>query len=767
MKLYLALTAYLLLSLTPQASIMLVSEYGTGNVRAFEPDTGNEITLPAHYAPVGGNASGADGMVLDDQGRLYINRGDGTISRRSLDGDSFSVFADLEALYLLDLDRNDTHLFATQYGENTLFQVALSDGAITTISGPFASVRFDGVRVGPDGQVYVVDSSNGAIYAHHPNSSTWFVFLEADHAGDASQLEFGADGRVFLSRTISGQARIYSYTLNTPGDYASGLDASSQTLIGTYGSSGAATGIRIGPDGRLYANAFNAGEVWRSNVGITAMEASAFVTGLSEPGSIFFEQVSGPNQAPMASEVIIVGASAGGRTAQVHYVYADAEGDPEGDTIISWQFAEPPFTPPFFEIFGTNRQQELTYNPGDWHVRAAVTPIAQSGTLTGTVAYSEWLGPIAPADATTVYHIGNSFTRWGHIPLQLQNLAADAGFSHVYGEQLRDGEGLAYHWANGLADGVWTRGTPSRLELETGSWDWLVLQPMSREWTPSNLPDLLDYAHRFASLADSNGTRVVLYQYWNYEDENIAVQEDINTAFNTVRHALSTNGIDAIMLPAGEAFYAAVDEIPTLSRPALYQDNIHPSDEGYYLSALMHFAVLYRQSPAGLTNGAISAAWDDDTPVLIDPDLAAALQEVVWDLGRYHPHTGITAGRFVSWAASLPAGECGLTDTPFEDGIANIVRWAFGIPQTSGVELDRLPTGSSVGPSLTFTIGADAEDAGARLIEEWSLDLMTGSWTNQPPAGVVRTRNNDEVTWTLDGPWTTLYYRAHIQLPTE
>ena len=297
------------------ATRLFVSEYGTGNVRAFDPATGASIALPAHYSPVGGNLSGADGMVLDPDGRLLVNRGDGTISRRSADGNSFAPFAATGAEYLLDAARTATHLFAAQYGERAIWRIALSNAAVSSIAGPPAANRFDGVRIGPDGRLYAVDSQNGNLFVYHLGTSTWTTFLANPLAGDASQMEFGADGRVFLSRTIGGQARLYSYTLNTPGDYASGLNPSSQTLIGGYGSFGAATGIRIGPDGRLYANAFNAGEVWRSNVGITAMEASAFITGLQEPGSLFFESDAGAATLALSpTSVALPGRATAGRT---------------------------------------------------------------------------------------------------------------------------------------------------------------------------------------------------------------------------------------------------------------------------------------------------------------------------------------------------------------------------------------------------------------------------------------------------------------------
>lgn len=293
--------------------LLFVSEYGTGNVRAFDYSNGNSVDLPSGYTPVGGNNSGADGMVTDAQGRLYVNRGDGTISQRSLDGNSFSTFATLPGanseFYSLDLDRNITHLFGTQYASTTLYQTSLSDATVSTIAGPTGAVRFDGVRVGPDGRVYTVDSSNGNIFAYDLSLGTWSTFLDNGLAGDASQIEFGSDGRVFLSRTIDEEAQIYSYTLNTPGDFNLGLNNASASLIGSFGSSGAATGIRIGPDGRLYANAFNAGEVWRSDIGINSMESSAFINGLSDPGSLFFAVVPEPSTLLLFSLALLAAVS--------------------------------------------------------------------------------------------------------------------------------------------------------------------------------------------------------------------------------------------------------------------------------------------------------------------------------------------------------------------------------------------------------------------------------------------------------------------------
>lgn len=291
--------------------VLFVSEYADGNVKAFDVSggTGTVVSLPSAYTPVGGLSSGADGMVSDSAGRLYVNRENGTIWRRSTDGTSFSLFATMpgasSTFNLLDLTRDNDYLYGARFGFNQIYRTSLSNGTVTTIEGPSDADRFDGVRIGPDGRLYAVDSSDGDIFAYDLSTATWSTFLTNSLAGDASQMEFGNDGRVFLSRTISGQARIYSYTLNVPGDYSSGLNDSSATLIGSFGSYGAATGIRIGPDGRLYANAFNAGEVWRSDVGITSMESSSYVSGLSSPGSIYFAAIPEPTAVALMVPVLM------------------------------------------------------------------------------------------------------------------------------------------------------------------------------------------------------------------------------------------------------------------------------------------------------------------------------------------------------------------------------------------------------------------------------------------------------------------------------
>ncbi len=138
--------------------LMLVSEYGTGNLRGFDPETGAEIMLPEDYQPIGGVPGGADGMVMDVLGRIHVTREDGTIFRSDVEGQSFALFATMpgagQGFFLLDLTRNESHLYTTRFGATELYQVALADAEVTVIPGPSTANRLDGVRRGPDERIY-------------------------------------------------------------------------------------------------------------------------------------------------------------------------------------------------------------------------------------------------------------------------------------------------------------------------------------------------------------------------------------------------------------------------------------------------------------------------------------------------------------------------------------------------------------------------------------------------------------------------------------
>ncbi len=247
----------------------------------------------------------------------------------------------------------------------------------------------------------------------------------------------------------------------------------------------------------------------------------------------------------------------------------------------------------------------------------------------------------------------------------------------------------------------------------------------------------------FDELADSVGAQLYLYAYWPWRDDPLSDQDGLSAAFEQVRAALSSNGPPVRIIPVGEAFRAAVNEMGSgelagLTRNDLYRDSLHPSDIGYYLIALVHFAVLHRRSPVGLPAQGISSDEFSDAPVAIPSNIAAAFQRIAWDVARHTPHTGVTAGRYDEWfnASGLP-GDAAPTNIPYSDGIANLTRWALGMGSGSGADLDHLPRIALTANGqleIRYGLGADAADAGVTFRHEWSDDIQT--WALPDPASL-------------------------------
>jgi len=70
-------------------------------------------------------------------------------------------------------------------------------------------------------------------------------------------------------------------------------------------------------------------------------------------------------------------------------------------------------------------------------------------------------------------------------------------------------------------------------------------------------------------------------------------------------------------------------------------DTIHLGDLGAYLVALTHYATLYHRSPVGLPLQLMRA--DGTAAQAPDPQAGALMQEIVWDVVRRTPASGVAA----------------------------------------------------------------------------------------------------------------------------
>jgi hypothetical protein len=186
-------------------------------------------------------------------------------------------------------------------------------------------------------------------------------------------------------------------------------------------------------------------------------------------------------------------------------------------------------------------------------------------------------GGAAADGATTkleVLFVGNSLTAANDLPAVVASLSHGA---IAYRTIAPGGVNLEDHWTL----------TGAREALESGSWDYVVLQQ-----GPSTLPEsasnLREWAVRWADAIRARGARPAVYEVW--PDSAFGVRLSFPAVIRSYRAASDAAG--ALFLPAGEAWRAAWRRN---ARLALYgPDGFHPSKLGTTLAALVIVARLTR-----------------------------------------------------------------------------------------------------------------------------------------------------------------------------
>jgi hypothetical protein len=174
-----------------------------------------------------------------------------------------------------------------------------------------------------------------------------------------------------------------------------------------------------------------------------------------------------------------------------------------------------------------------------------------------------------------VLFVGNSFTYVNDLPRIVSAMSrADAGGSKVDCRMVAfPGYSLEDHWKRGDAQRA----------IGEQPWDFVILQQ-----GPSASEDgrrlLVEYAGRFAPLIRKAGARVAFYMPWPSADR----KQDFPGVSASYRQAARVT--QGVVLAAGEAWDKAFRRDPGLQ---LYgPDNLHPTNEGSYLAALVVYAGL-------------------------------------------------------------------------------------------------------------------------------------------------------------------------------
>jgi hypothetical protein len=268
--------------------------------------------------------------------------------------------------------------------------------------------------------------------------------------------------------------------------------------------------------------------------------------------------------------------------------------------------------------------------------------------------------PVAPL---SVFHLGHSLVN-RDMPAMLAQLA---GAGHRYDSQLGWGTTLKSHWGDDAINGFETENAHPHFRaaheaVQSGEYDAIVLTEMVEIRAALRYSDSPEYLRRWAAeaMAARPDVRLYIYETWHQLDDSEGwlhrLDADLERYWvnGILKPALAglPKGARIQIIPAGQvmaAFVRAVEAVGGVGNVAdrtdLFQrnadgtlDQIHLNDLGNYLVALVHYAVLYHQSPVGLPYDSRRA--DGTAAVAPLPETALLMQETVLDVVRRSPLSG-------------------------------------------------------------------------------------------------------------------------------
>jgi hypothetical protein len=190
----------------------------------------------------------------------------------------------------------------------------------------------------------------------------------------------------------------------------------------------------------------------------------------------------------------------------------------------------------------------------------------------------------------------------------LEKLAAsDQGARPIkIGGCIKGGASLRSHWEAG------TGPTTARGMIESGSWDYVVLQDIYHVQEPAFQP----YARQFHALIKDVGSKTLLFG-------TASILSDYPRGFER-QHGMHLAMGKELGVPIVDAAYAYIryfgDQPSTERLESLFaKDRAHPGLWGSYLYSCMIYSAITERSPIGLA-----------APETIPADVAKTLQETAW-----------------------------------------------------------------------------------------------------------------------------------------
>ncbi len=285
------------------------------------------------------------------------------------------------------------------------------------------------------------------------------------------------------------------------------------------------------------------------------------------------------------------------------------------------------------------------------------------------------------AQHTKAFYVGHSLS--DQIPDMVKSLSDDhteVSFDWVY--QWIPGAPLWWQWerqydqGHAIIDPHYYGFYDPQHGLPAGDFDVLVLtESVPRHW--SSIGDTYSYVDSFFSYAlrYNPGIQVYLYEDWHclLSGDPTGCDYDIPAAgwrqrltddlpmWESVLDTINNryNPVNPIcMIPAGQGLARLYDSIEAGAVPGitdisqLFSDDIHLTDQGKYFVACVHFAMIHRTSPVGLTRQ-LQVWWGGD----FDPpseELALVMQRIAWETVQDYPRTCLSSSTSVHSPADTP-----------------------------------------------------------------------------------------------------------------
>ncbi len=197
-------------------------------------------------------------------------------------------------------------------------------------------------------------------------------------------------------------------------------------------------------------------------------------------------------------------------------------------------------------------------------------------------------------NCTRILFIGNSHTYVNELPMTFTALAASGKQPVETGMYAPGGWTLTQH---AESNELWDL-------IRSTKWNYVVVQEQSQipAAVESRAMTMYPAARTLVGRIRKVGATPLFFETWARRDgwpENAMptyeiMQNQVKLGYAEIAHELLVR-----VVPAGDAWQSALKQDPSL---ALWQeDGIHPTEAGTYLAACVFYAVIFKESPEGLS----------------------------------------------------------------------------------------------------------------------------------------------------------------------